>query len=341
MKPGSLWEYVSTQDRFKPEFKKLVSSISIKEIEVFYCTQEQQYEASGISVLFLYDAEYPEYLRQIDEPPLFLFCKGDKTLLAVQGVAVVGTRNITAYGRMVTEKITREVVADGFTTISGCMYGVDELVHTSTIQNGGKTVAVLGYGFEHTYPVRMSTVLNHILLHGGLLVSEYFPHQRSHRAFFLARNRIIAGLCHSLVVTEAAQRSGSHSTAVCAAASGRAVFAVPGPITNPYSEGTKWLVNQGATLLTSGYEIAEYLGKNASLKSPVVGKSQELVSKKVTGLTLSEQLLASISSGPTTIETLVLETGESISAVLVALSKLELEARVVKDGILWYPREGY
>lgn len=287
----------------------------------------------SVTVLFFYDSTYPETLKRMDDPPLFLFCKGNVAALRKQGVAIVGTRKVTAYGRSVTEKITREVVSDGFCTISGCMYGVDELVHQVTLREKGATIAVVGYGFKNIYPERMGLLLHQIVSNSGLVISEYFPEEKAQQAYFIARNRIIAGLSHSVVVTEAAQKSGSHSTALYAAASGRSVYAVPGPITNPYSEGTKWLVNQGATLLTSGFEIAEHRGESTRQEKGTKPGHQDREMQS-----LEDKIISSIRSGPTSIESLVSDTQESISCVLVALSALELQGRVVKDGILWYLR---
>lgn len=334
IKPDVIREHVCAHAALDATIKKICLSLDFNSIESFYTSKRSEYHARDISVLFLHEKTYPKSLHTIEDAPLFLFCRGKRSLLKKQGVAIVGTRKITTYGRVVTEKITEEIVLDGYQTISGCMYGVDELAHRVTLKKNGNTIAVLGYGLEHAYPTRMQSILDQIISSDGLVLSEYFPDEQPHRAYFVARNRIIAGLSHSVVVTEAAQKSGSHSTALFAAASGRTVYAVPGPITNPYSEGTKWLINQGATVLTSGFEIAEYRGESSQRqKNEIVASHPDQENTS-----LEEAILSSIRSGPASIDMLVFETQKSISSILVALSALELQGRVVKDGILWYLR---
>jgi len=332
IKPDMIRSQLLLHSTLQSIFIKNDISIDINEIENFFNSKNDQYESQGISVIFISEKEYPPSLLTIEDPPVFLFCKGDASLLQTPGVGVVGTRKITAYGRFVTEKITRELVLDGISTVSGCMYGVDEVVHKVTLENNGATIAVLGYGFNKVYPARMQPLLDRIIQNGGAVVSEYFPEDEPIPAYFVARNRIIAGLSHSVIVTEAAQKSGSHGTALFATTNGRAVFAVPGPISNPYSEGTKWLVNQGATLISSGFEVGSYLGLESNLSQAETSKTISDDSK------MEEKIVEYVTSGPASVEMLVAELNCSISDVLVALSALELQGRLVKDGILWYPR---
>ncbi len=175
-------------------------------------------------------------------------------------IAIVGTRQITPYGRYVTQQFTKELVAAGFVIVSGFMYGVDAVAHETCIDNGGKTIAVLGYGLDAPYYPRSHALLaKKLLAHGSCLVSEYAPHVHAHASHFPRRNRIVSGLSLGVLVTEAAVRSGTMITARLAAEQGREVFAVPGPFDSLYSEGTKELVNQGAKLVTSIHDIVDEL----------------------------------------------------------------------------------
>ncbi len=304
-------------------------SISWNEIENFYYSNSEAFLARGVSVVYYREKAFPHSLRSIADSPLLLFYKGSGGLFSQRGVAMVGTRKITPYGKLVTKKITAEVVADGFVTISGCMYGVDELVHRETMKYRGKTIAVLGYGFDYFYPSQAQALQEAIIAAGGTVVTEYFPWIEPRPGFFLDRNRLIAGLSQATIVLEAAEKSGSHRTAVSAAENGRQVFAVPGPITNPYSEGTKWLINQGALLITSGFEVAQHLGVASS---PVRSSNKNLF---VEG-DATNSVIQVLQSGPSTVEDLACKTSLSLREVLRTLGYMELDGTLAKDGILWY-----
>ena len=337
-KPNSIRSVLEASNSFKSMSAKFDIKTKKSEIASFCYSFLEACRIQHISVLSWVSSEYPALLRKTEDYPLFLFCKGDTSVLSTTAVGVVGTRKITAYGQTVTKKIVSELADEGITTVSGCMYGVDELVHRVSLEKEIPTVAVLGYGHGVAYPARMSVLLEKIITTGGAVVSEYFPGTQPLPGYFLARNRIIAGLSQAVVVTEAAVRSGSHETAVCAAACSRAVFAVPGPITNPYSEGTKWLVNQGATLVSSGYEVSEYLGykKNEENTSTQPSEKQKKSSEDRTTVSPKDQLLSALAEAPCSVESLAEATRQPLASVIKNLLELELEGRLVKDGILWY-----
>ncbi|MBU0974297.1 DNA-processing protein DprA [Patescibacteria group bacterium] len=213
----------------------------------------------GIRVLVFWEKEYPLLLKQCDDFPVILFAKGDIDCLQNDAVGIVGTRRITNYGRMATKKIVESLVLEGFSIVSGFMYGVDICAHLETIANSGNTIAVLGFGFDYMYPRGHEKYFDKIIDSGGCFITEYLPDVCPVAGNFPSRNRIVAGMSKGVVVIEAAKKSGSHITAECAINEGREVFAVPGPINNPFSEGTKWLINQGATMITSGNDVIEQL----------------------------------------------------------------------------------
>lgn len=202
------------------------------------------------------DAEYPPLLRHCDDPPAFLYARGanvdwqDATV-----IAVVGARNMTAYGKMATETIAHGLAEFGAVIVSGLMYGVDITAHFAALQAHGQTVAVLGYGFDHCYPADQRPVLEEFLRLGGTLLTEYAPWVPPIAGQFPARNTIVAGMSEAVVVPEAAEGSGTMITTQYALDNGRTVFAVPGPIDNPYTAGTRHLLNEGATLVSSADDI--------------------------------------------------------------------------------------
>ena len=215
--------------------------------------------ARGIQVIAWWEPTYPKLLRECSDYPLLLFVRGAIELLVEDMVAVVGTRKMTPYGAFATQKLTAELVSQGQVIVSGGMYGVDLCAHQVALQRAGRTVVVLGYGFNHIYPERLCQQYEQMPLERTCFVTEYFPETPPSKSTFVIRNSIVAGMAQAVLVTEAALRSGTHTTCQFALDEGRAVFAVPGPITSPYSAGTQWLLNQGATFVASGFELLEEL----------------------------------------------------------------------------------
>ncbi len=219
-----------------------------------FCTQ------TNTQVLSLFDPTYPKLLSQIPDPPIVLYVQGTLPHQSIPRIAVVGTRKITSYGTQVTKEITTQLVQAGCCIVSGFMYGVDAVAHTAAIDAGGVTIAVLGYGFGVPfYPREHTQLAKHVLQAGSCLVTEYPPWEQPDAKNFPRRNRIVSGMSVGVVVTEAASKSGTKITANLAVDQGRDVFAVPGPITSIFSEGTKDLVNNGAKLVTSATDVLEEL----------------------------------------------------------------------------------
>ncbi|MDD4110406.1 MAG: DNA-processing protein DprA [Clostridia bacterium] len=204
----------------------------------------------GIIILTPYSESYPESLKNIETPPFTLFCKGDISLLNTDGIAVVGTRMPTSYGRIITEQFCKGLVQNDFTIISGLAAGVDTISHRTTLENKGKTIAVLGGGFDNLYPA-MNAQLAQQIVEKGLLISEYRPNFAPTVYTFPFRNRIIAAISKGVLITEAGDKSGSLHTKEFALEMGREVFAVPGNVTSAMSKGTNRLIRsaQGACVL--------------------------------------------------------------------------------------------
>ncbi|VEF48417.1 DNA protecting protein DprA [Bacillus freudenreichii] len=218
----------------------------------------EKYRANDISIVTIYDNEYPEMLKEIYDPPLALFTLGEKSLLKRKSIAIVGARTADVYAKQAIESLLGPLLERDMVIVSGLAKGTDTFAHRLTIQLGGKTIAVLGGGFFHLYPPENKQLAEQIKK-GHLLVSEYPPIWRPQKWYFPMRNRIISGLAKGTVIVQAKVRSGSLITADYALEEGREVFAVPGPIGAPLSEGTNKLIQQGAKLVTSGNDILEEL----------------------------------------------------------------------------------
>lgn len=224
-----------------------------------------------IEIFCSVEESYPKMLKEIgDRPPVIYVKVRDLGVLGRKAVAVVGTRKVTSYGRQVTEMITEGLVNSGLVIVSGLARGVDRIAHETAINNNGLTIAVLGCGLDLIYPPEHKDLADRIVESGGAIISEFPLGMQAVPGNFPARNRIISGLSQGVVVTEAAEDSGSLITASCAAEQGREVFAVPGPITSPLSKGTSELIKKGAKLVSGVEDILEEIGVR------VVGKVRDL-----------------------------------------------------------------
>jgi len=204
--------------------------------------------------------DWPAGLAHASPPPKKLFLRG--TLPAVSGVAVVGTRRISPYGRACAEMLTREIVRLGMPVVSGLALGIDGAAHETAVREGGKTVAVIGSGIDDRsiYPRAHAGLAMRILETGGAVMSEYPNGTPSLQHHFPERNRLIAALSRAVLVIEAPHKSGAMITAKLALDMGREVWAVPGAITQENSEGPNELIRNGATPITGPDDIATALG---------------------------------------------------------------------------------
>lgn len=211
-----------------------------------------------IKVITIEDKRYPKLLKETDSAPFILYIKGEENLLNQPGLAVVGTRRPTDYGRKAVFRLVPELTKK-LIIVSGLARGIDSLSHWQCLQSKGQTIAVLGHGLERIYPLENQRLAEAIINSGGALVTEYplnFPLDKTN---FPLRNRIIAGLTLGTLVIEGGERSGTKITANFAADYGREVFCVPGPIASPQSEGPAQLIQQGAKLVTKVEDIWEEL----------------------------------------------------------------------------------
>ena len=196
------------------------------------------------SVISFFDDLYPKKLRQIYQPPLILFVRGNTNLLKRPIATIVGARQATNYSQVVIDELMPNLIKK-YVIASGLARGVDVMAHESALHHGGKTVAVVGNGINHFYPAQ-NKFLQQEIVEKGLLISEYLPDTPPKPFRFPERNRILAGLSDIVIVTEAREKSGSLITANMALHENRDVYAVPGPITCDLSKGPNRLIEVGA-----------------------------------------------------------------------------------------------
>ncbi len=212
-------------------------------------------KSNGIKYITLLDSDYPECLKYIFKPPFVLFYKGNIELLKSNNkkIAIIGSRNCSSHGKEVTRRITKELVENNIIIISGLAKGIDSEAHKTCIENGGKTIAVLGNGVDVFYPKENEQLYKDIIDKGGLIISEYPPNSTPNGEHFPVRNRIIAGLSDGVAVIEARRKSGTMNTVSHALENDKPVFCVPGSYST--SSGCNYLIKEGASLIENAQDI--------------------------------------------------------------------------------------
>jgi DNA processing protein len=240
----------------------------------------------------------PKVLQQIPSPPKQLFHAGTdlKSLLCRPRVAIVGSRSVSLYGRQITLQLAGQLSEQGVVIISGLALGVDGLAHQAALAAHGLTIAVLPGPLDNIAPPTHQQLAEQIIAQGGALLSEYPPGEFPAKQNFIARNRLVSGLADALLITEAAEKSGSLHTARFALEQGKEVMAVPGNITSATSVGTNNLLRSGATPVASCNDVLEVLGiaNHATPASAVKGRNaheQRVLDLMLTGLRDGEELL--------------------------------------------------
>ncbi|MFH7320122.1 DNA-processing protein DprA [Desulfurivibrio sp. D14AmB] len=282
---------------------------------------------SGYHCLPWDDPAYPALLREISDPPLVLYGRGDLQALAPGGMAVVGARAATVYGQKIAAGMAAGLVAAGFTVVSGGALGIDSAAHQGALGvKGGRTVAVLGCGLDIVYPPQNGKLFAEIA-RNGLLLSEYPPETPPEPFRFPARNRIISGISSGCVVIEAARRSGSLITAELALEQGREVFAVPGRVDTGKSEGCHRLIQEGAKLV---HRVEDILGEMAASPLAAGGETPPATGRPDDSPVGEEerQLLAALDAYPRNIEEIIAACPLPAHRINALLLELELQGRV-------------
>ncbi len=234
------------------------------EAELEFC------EKNGIEILPLGASEYPIRLRECPDPPLVIFFKGQADLNRVHVIAVVGTRRITDYGKLICQRVCQDLsrLVPDTLVVSGLAYGVDIHAHRACLESGLATVGVLAHGLDRIYPVSHRGVAVEMLKNGGLL-TEYVSGTNPDKGNFVRRNRIVAGLCAATIIVESASKGGALITAGLAQDYNREVFAFPGRVGDQYSEGCNALIrdNKGA-LISSADDLVAAMNWRPAFKKP-------------------------------------------------------------------------
>ena len=292
---------------------------------------------AGARIVALDDPGYPTQLKQIYDPPLILYVRGNEAAISQPGIALVGTRHPTPYGSGMAERLACDLAARGLVIFSGMARGIDTAGHRGAIAAKGKTVAVWGTGVDVVYPKENTRLVEQILALGGAVISEFamgtFPAPQN----FPIRNRIISGISLGVLVVEAAEYSGTRITARCALEQNREVFAVPGNVTNKGSWTPNTLIKQGAKLVATWEDVWEELPTDVRLTLQPEGGNESQAGQTASLFGEAElsphekKIFALLKADESThIDEIVerLEPALSSSEIFAALFELELAGKV-------------
>jgi len=218
----------------------------------------EKIQAGEVQVLHWEHPEYPERLKEIYDPPLVLYCRGNAGALSKVGIGVVGSRRTTHYGLEMAKKLSYQMAYAGLSVVSGLARGIDTAAHQGAVAARGTTVAVLGSSLDHLYPQENVALAQKIVQSEGAVISEFPFGTPPDRQTFPMRNRIVSGLSSGVLVVEAGENSGALITSRMALEQGRTVFAVPGRITSPEARGCHQLIKEGARLVD---DVEDILGE--------------------------------------------------------------------------------
>lgn len=310
--PKWLEDFSSFESLKKKYSKEYESILSMGQREL------ERARKMGANILFYNEPAFPEELRNIPYPPLFVYVKGQ--IPGLPKFAIVGSRNPTPYGKEVAYYFAQELAKCGFVIVSGLARGIDTIAHRATLEAGGKTIAIMGSGLDIIYPSENKELADKIGSFGGALISEFPFGTKPRRENFPRRNRLISGLSQGILVVEASEKSGTFLTAKWAQEQGREVFAIPGSIFSEKSKGTHILIKEGAIPVSEPKEILDYYGiKNLPKKTP---SSVENLSEE------EKYLWELLSPYPMHLEEIIHKSGKSPAQVLQILTQLEIEGKV-------------
>lgn len=287
-------------------------------------------EANGFQIIPYSHETYPQLLRQIPDPPAYLYVNGLLTQ-SIKNIALVGSRNATRYGILATKRLAADLAGLGITVVSGMARGVDTAAHIGALSVGGRTVAVLGSGLTRVYPPE-NLKLFHRIAETGAVISEFPLTAAPEPHHFPIRNRIISGMSLGVVIVEATRRSGSLITARLALEQNREVFAVPGNIHSHKSAGANSLIKQGAKLVEGTQDILEELSHVITVHRAESGGNQETMPAHLPPMSPEEQQVFRIlGPDPVHIDDLVRRLSMAPGQLSSLLLQLELKGVVVQS----------
>lgn len=282
----------------------------------FVKQQMMQAQKQRVRILSYWDDDYPKLLKQANDPPLFLFVRGDVHSCESAGIGIVGTRAPSTYGKLMADRFARELSSRNLVVVSGLARGVDTIAHQATVQSNGITIGVLGSGLDRIYPEE-NKKLAAAIAERGALISEFPMGAKPDAPNFPRRNRVISGLSVGILVIEAGKKSGALITADFALEQNREVFALPGNINNPKSYGCNYLIQQGAKLVVTVDDILEEIGQTSN-KNTTQQQTIQLAG-------LEAKIYNTLSTEPKHIDRIAAECQMSTSQALGVLLTLELK----------------
>lgn len=281
-----------------------------------------------MKVINISDKEYPGKLLNIKNPPQKLYVLGDETLLNKKSLAIIGSRNCTEYGYKQAGKFANEISKHNICIVSGMAIGIDSAAHIGAKSTIGKTIAVLGGGFNNIFPKENKELFYEILEEGGCIVSEYEPNTKVNNKNFPKRNRIVSGLSEGVLVVEARHRSGTSITARFAKEQKKKIFCIPSNIESSTGYGTGKLIQEGAKLVLSPNDILKDFGINI-LEKDIISNEQEKFK-------IEEEyqiVYKLISRVPININEICKKSKLNIADVNVMLTMLELKGAIKQIGV--------
>lgn len=277
-----------------------------------------------MQLITINDNTYPQKLLSIHNPPQKLYVEGNEKLLNSTSIAIVGSRNFTKYGEKYAQEFANVLSKNNICIVSGLALGIDSIAHQNSMKNIGKTIAVIGSGFNNIYPPENANLVKQILENNGCIISEYPPDIPVDMSNFPKRNRIIVGLSNGILVVEAAQRSGSTLTGNLALKENKKVFCLPRNIDDIKGVGTNMLIQKGAKLVLNANDILKNLGiKPLNLKytEPIITTSNLIPNEY-------KNIYNYLSSTPININTLSQKTALSINELNSKLTIMEIEGYI-------------
>ena len=279
------------------------------------------------------DKEYPKWLKRIGkEAPKKLYYKGNcwSKEIFENCLAVVGSRQMTTYGKQVADKIVSELAAAGLTIVSGFMYGIDAASHKAALRVGGKTIAIMPCGIDLIHPEYQQDLYVEILNNNGLVISEYEGEMEPVNWTYPRRNRIVAGLSIAILVIEAGEKSGSLITANWAKKFNRKIFVVPGPITSENSRGIMQLIKGGATPISSAKDVLDFF----KIKKEIVKEENQREGGRVESL--EKKIIEKLKNEPLSVDELARIFEISVSQIGITLSMMQFRGLIQQQGVKYY-----
>ncbi len=286
-----------------------------------------------LEIITIDNKQYPKQLRTIKNPPKKLYIKGNIELLQTNIISIIGSRACSENGVRLTQQFSKDLVYQQITIASGMAVGIDTIAHKTTLQEKGKTIAVLGNGFNHIFPEENTKLYQEIIENGGLVITEYPPDEKAKSKNFLERNRIVSGLSLGILVVEAAHRSGTSVTAKFAKQQGRKIFALPHEVSDLHGVGTNRLIMQGAKIVTDVEDIIkEFPFLTYKKPKKPIEKEKMIIkeNKKICKNRKYNEIYKFITQEPISIDEIKQKSNKNISQINQILFMLELEGYIEK-----------